>query len=93
MTVLESLRLRDVGKISAGLQEVVARQAENLVAKLIGSGASLWRDEHYHRWDTHELSCSVRFFYFCDRVLQMDQAAWPLIHIEYDAVQPTREIR
>jgi len=90
--MLESLQWRAVGKVSIELQAIVAREAEHLVAKLLVSGVSLWRDEQYHRWDAHELSCSVRLVYFCDRVLQMDQAAWPLVHIEYDTVQLTREI-
>ncbi|MGH3720955.1 MAG: hypothetical protein ACRDRI_19325 [Pseudonocardiaceae bacterium] len=92
MTVLESLKLRMVGAASTRLQALVARRAEKLVAELLVSGASLWRDEQYHRWNEHELSCSVRLFYFCDRVLQENQDAWPLVRIEYDSAQPTRKM-
>lgn len=90
--MLESLRLRPVGKVARRLQAKVAREAEHRVAELLVSGASLWREEQYSRWDAHELSCNVRLFYFCDRVLQMDQDYWSLIHIEYDTAQPTREM-
>lgn len=90
--MLEALRMRAVGKISVRLQRAVGDQADVWAAKLILGGVELWRLEDFHRFDDGELSFSVRLFYFCDRLIHENQQAWPLIHIEYDAVQPTREM-
>lgn len=90
--MLDSLRLRAAGKLSARLQDLVVQQAEKLLTKLLLSSVRLWRAEQYYRFDDRELCCSVRLFYFCDLVLRDKQSDWPLIHVEYDAVQPTKEM-
>jgi hypothetical protein len=91
--VLEQFSPSVRGQLAVELQRYFAEQAIDLLKELLIEAAVLWRTESYSRYGDDELSCTVRMFDCADRVLRANEYRWPLVRVQYDGTQPTRDMR
>lgn len=90
--MLESLRINLGGRVATRLQSSVAARASSLLEELLVEAVRLWEAEEFRRYDEGEISCTIRLFDCCDRVVSSAKK-WALVHVQYDGAQPTRATR
>jgi hypothetical protein len=80
------------GHLDAQIQQYAARRCDELVESLLLAAAIEWLAENYLRFNDHEISCSVRIYDWCRRLLRETPESWPATRVQYDGPRPNAEM-
>ena len=91
--MFDSLQMRLAGQIAPAIADYVASRADSLVLGLLKASIEHWAAEDFHRWSDGEVSCTIRVYDWCDRLVNTQRAAYPMMYPLYEAYLPTNEMR
>lgn len=86
---LGRLRNRLYGTIVPLIQDVVARDIDELVDQLLGEAAEIWREGAWRRFDNREANCTIQMFR-CSREAKRRNPIYGVLNIQIEYVIPTR---
>jgi hypothetical protein len=90
--LLGDLRPAVEGTVSLWLARRFAARADTLLDDLVKSALEIWESEGFSRFDDHEISCTVRLFASCRKVLVAEKRKFAQMSIYYDAAQPSDDM-
>jgi hypothetical protein len=80
------------GHLDAQIQQYAARRCDELVESLLLAATLQWLAENYLRFNDHEISCTVRIYDWCRRLLRDTPESWPATRVQYDGPRPNAEM-
>jgi hypothetical protein len=87
--------MRPQVSLGADVENLVALATDNagrLVGKLLIDSISLWATAGFNRYNDHEVSFTIRLFACMEAVKASNRGEMALMHLQYDAPLPTREM-
>lgn len=80
------------GRIDSKIQQYAAARCDQLSESLLSEAISAWIAESFMRFNDHEVSCTVRLYDWCRRLLHESPERWPSTRVQYDGPKPSADM-
>lgn len=80
------------GRIDAEIQRYAAARCSELCESLISAAITAWIAENFLRFNDQEVSCTVRIYDWCRRLLRARPQQWPSMRVQYDGPKPSADM-